>query len=47
MWLNGRLVSANWDAEELLEKRRQIEDKELLKIGFRMGNASAAGLNQP
>lgn len=47
IWLNGRLVSANWDVEELLEKRRQIENEELLKIGFRMGGVSAAEPNQP
>jgi NAD(P)-dependent dehydrogenase (short-subunit alcohol dehydrogenase family) len=43
MWLNGRLISATWDIDELLEKRGKIEDQDLLKIGFRVGDASAAG----
>lgn len=42
MWLNGRLISATWDIKELLEKRGQIESEDLLKIGFRVGDASAA-----
>jgi hypothetical protein len=45
MWLNGRLISATWDVDELLEKRSKIEDQDLLKIGFRFGDASAAGAN--
>lgn len=47
MWLSGRLISAKWDVDELLEKRPQIENEDLLKIGFRLGEASAAGLKQP
>ncbi|KAJ4358911.1 hypothetical protein N0V95_002617 [Ascochyta clinopodiicola] len=47
MWLNGRLISATWDIDELLEKRRQIEEEDLLKIGFRVGDASAAASGQP
>jgi hypothetical protein len=44
MWLNGRLISATWDVDELLEKRDQIEKQDLLKFGYRVGNASAAGV---
>ncbi|KAF1942063.1 NAD(P)-binding protein [Clathrospora elynae] len=44
MWLNGRLLSATWDVDELLEKKDQIEAQDLLKFGFRFGDASAAGL---
>jgi hypothetical protein len=40
MWLNGRLVSAKWDIDELLEKERSIEDEDLLKFGFRVGSSS-------
>lgn len=46
LWLNGRLVSATWDVEELIEKRYQIEQQDLLKFGYRVGNASAAGERQ-
>lgn len=46
MWLNGRLISATWDVDELLEKRGQIENEDLLKFGFRVGDASAAPLSQ-
>jgi hypothetical protein len=38
MWLNGRLVSATWDVDELLESRAKIEEGDLLKIGFRLGD---------
>lgn len=38
MWLNGRLVSARWDVEELLEKKNVIEEQDLLKFGFRLGD---------
>ncbi|ETN43285.1 uncharacterized protein HMPREF1541_02444 [Cyphellophora europaea CBS 101466] len=31
-WLTGRLVSANWDVGELLEKKAQIEKGDLLKF---------------
>lgn len=34
-WLNGRLVSATWDIEELLGKKSQIEEKDLLKFRFK------------
>ncbi|KAF1362029.1 NAD(P)-binding protein [Lizonia empirigonia] len=47
MWLNGRLISAAWDVGDLLEKKGQIEDEDLLKIGFRLGDISAAGLHRP
>ncbi|KAF2253678.1 NAD(P)-binding protein [Trematosphaeria pertusa] len=42
MWLNGRLLSATWDVDELLEKRGKIEEQDLLKFGLRVGDASAA-----
>ncbi|KAF9695062.1 hypothetical protein EKO04_007065 [Ascochyta lentis] len=42
MWLNGRLISATWDTDELLEKKGQIEQEDLLKVGFRVGSAAAA-----
>lgn len=35
-WLNGRMVSATWDADELLHKREDIESRDLLKWGFRV-----------
>jgi NAD(P)-dependent dehydrogenase (short-subunit alcohol dehydrogenase family) len=38
MWLNGRLVSAKWDVDELLQKQSSIEEQDLLKFGFRVGN---------
>lgn len=31
-WLRGRLVSANWDVEELEAKREQIVEQDLLKL---------------
>ncbi|KAF2028465.1 NAD(P)-binding protein [Setomelanomma holmii] len=39
MWLNGRLLSAKWDVDELLEKKSSIEGQDLLKFGFRTENA--------
>ena len=30
-WLSGRFVSANWDTEELLAKRAEVMEKDLLK----------------
>lgn len=30
-WLNGRFVSANWDTEELLAKKAEVVEKDLLK----------------
>ncbi|KAG9195998.1 hypothetical protein G6011_01119 [Alternaria panax] len=43
MWLNGRLVGATWDVDELLEKKAQIEENDLLKFGYRVGDALAVG----
>jgi NAD(P)-dependent dehydrogenase (short-subunit alcohol dehydrogenase family) len=43
MWLNGRLLGATWDVDELLAKKAQIEGQDLLKFGYRIGDASAAG----
>jgi hypothetical protein len=37
MWLSGRLVSANWDVDELLAKSGDVEARDLLKFGFRVG----------
>lgn len=42
MWLNGRLLSAKWDVDELLEKKTSIEEQDLLKFGFRIDNNSIA-----
>ncbi|KAL6706665.1 hypothetical protein ACN47E_005207 [Coniothyrium glycines] len=42
LWLNGRLISATWDIDELLEKEKTIEDDDLLKFGYRTGDVSAA-----
>jgi hypothetical protein len=36
MWLNGRLVSAKWDVDELVQKKEKIEGQDLLKFGFRI-----------
>jgi NAD(P)-dependent dehydrogenase (short-subunit alcohol dehydrogenase family) len=33
-WLSGRFINANWDMEELVEKKQEIVDRNLLK--FRM-----------
>lgn len=43
MWLNGRLLSAKWDVDELLEKENKIVEQDLLKFSYRVGDASAAG----
>ncbi|CAN9385677.1 unnamed protein product [Alternaria alternata] len=43
MWLNGRLLGATWDTDELLGKKTQIEGQDLLKFGYRVGGVSAAG----
>ncbi|KAF2091608.1 putative short-chain dehydrogenases/reductase [Saccharata proteae CBS 121410] len=32
MWLSGRLVSANWDVGELMGKRDEVVEKDLLKF---------------
>lgn len=45
-WLNGRLISATWDVDELLKKKGQIQDEDLLKIGFRISHTSELGLNE-
>jgi hypothetical protein len=45
MWLNGRLLSAKWDVDELMEKKSNIEEEDLLKFGFRVGNSSTAEQN--
>jgi phage terminase large subunit-like protein len=45
MWLNGRLIAATWDIDELHEKRDQIEKQDLLKFGYRVGDAPAANQN--
>jgi NAD(P)-dependent dehydrogenase (short-subunit alcohol dehydrogenase family) len=42
MWLNGRLISATWDVNELLEKEKDIEEQDLLKWGFRIGDTASA-----
>lgn len=31
-WLNGRLISATWDMDELVKRREDIEEKDLLKF---------------
>jgi len=31
-WLNGRLISANWDMEELMQKKDSVIDEDLLKF---------------
>ena len=36
-WLNGRLVSATWDVEELLAKKQEIVEKNLLKFAAVLG----------
>lgn len=35
-WLSGRLLSANWDVEELEGIKSEIVDKDLLKMGLRL-----------
>ena len=42
MWLSGRLLSATWDIDELLEKKTEIESQDLLKFSYRVGDASEA-----
>jgi len=36
MWLNGRLVSAKWDVDELVQRKEKIEEQDLLKFGYRI-----------
>jgi hypothetical protein len=43
MWLNGRLLSAKWDVDELVEKKSSIEEQDLLKFSFRFGDTSVGG----
>jgi NAD(P)-dependent dehydrogenase (short-subunit alcohol dehydrogenase family) len=43
MWLNGRLLSAKWDVDELVGKQSSIEEQDLLKFGFRVGVSSVSG----
>ncbi|KAL5121717.1 hypothetical protein ACEQ8H_000404 [Pleosporales sp. CAS-2024a] len=43
MWLNGRLLSARWDVDELVEKKASIEEQDLLKFGYRVDRGSDAG----
>jgi hypothetical protein len=42
-WLSGRLVSAKWDVDELLAKKNEVEEQDLLKFGFR---ASISKINK-
>ncbi|KAH8733194.1 hypothetical protein GQ44DRAFT_721403 [Phaeosphaeriaceae sp. PMI808] len=44
-WLNGRLVSAKWDVDELLEKKDDIVKLDLLKLGYRIGGHLVTGSN--
>jgi hypothetical protein len=43
MWLNGRLLSAKWDVDELLKKESSIEENDLLKLRYRVDNNSGTG----
>ncbi|KAF2103357.1 NAD(P)-binding protein [Rhizodiscina lignyota] len=36
-WLAGRLISATWDMDELISKRHEIVDKDLLKFAMLTG----------
>ncbi|KAK5133047.1 hypothetical protein LTR08_008252 [Meristemomyces frigidus] len=36
-WLSGRYVSVTWDMKELSEKRKKIEDEDLLKVMMSVG----------
>jgi hypothetical protein len=40
-WLSGRLVSAKWDVDELLAKKTDVEEQDLLKFGFRVRDVAA------
>ena len=35
-WLQGRYVSVTWDAKELTEKRKKIEEEDLLLVKLRV-----------
>ncbi|KDQ53608.1 hypothetical protein JAAARDRAFT_197408 [Jaapia argillacea MUCL 33604] len=37
-WLSGRYVSSNWDLDELAQKRREIEEDDLLKNRLDVGS---------
>ena len=37
-WMNGRLMSANWDVQELLGKKDEVVEKDLLKFTLLTGN---------
>jgi NAD(P)-dependent dehydrogenase (short-subunit alcohol dehydrogenase family) len=34
-WLSGRLLSVNWDADELDSRKEEVVEKDLLKLAFR------------
>ncbi|KAF2768532.1 hypothetical protein EJ03DRAFT_363835 [Teratosphaeria nubilosa] len=38
-WLNGRYISVTWDMEELLQKRKKIEEQDLLRVSMAVGTA--------
>lgn len=33
-WLSGRYISANWDVEELVQRKVEIEGSEVLKLAM-------------
>lgn len=35
MWPNGRLLLATWNVDELMEKEKDIEARDLLKRDYR------------
>jgi hypothetical protein len=43
-WLSGRLLCATWDVDELVEKRDRVEEQDLLKFGYRAGDAADVGV---
>lgn len=46
-WLNGKLTSAKWDVDELLEHKDKIESEGLLKLTYKVGDVSAALSDPP
>jgi len=34
-WLNGRFISANWDMNELVARKDEVLEKDLLKWGMK------------
>lgn len=36
-WLSGRLISATWDLDELLAKKEEVIEKDLLKFALLTG----------